>query len=308
MQQVYLTGLGALGIMFGQQLAQSLPLGNFKVVANTARQSRYIGQGIYCNGQPCHFTYYTPGENAPKADLLIFAVKFGGLASAIEDARPLVGENTVVLSLLNGISSEEILAEAYGQDKILYAVAQGMDATKTGNKLVYQNMGLICFGEKNGPPTPRVKTVAALLQNAGIAYQCPDDMQRRLWSKFMLNCGVNQVAMVRQTDYNGLQKTGPARQMMLDAMQEVMAISQKNGINLTRRDIDDWMVVLGKLSPDGMPSMRQDADARRKSEVELFAGTVCRLGRQYGVPTPVNTQIYQTVVQIEAAYLPEANA
>lgn len=302
MQQVYVIGMGALGIMFGRQMALNMPGGGVRFIAGAQRQQRYNTEGVFCNGQPCDFVYQTPGAPAPVADLLIFAVKENGLNAAIQDAKSVVGDSTIVLSLLNGISSEETIAQAYGAEKVLYSVAQGMDATKTGNRLEYQNMGLISFGEKSGPPTPRVREVAAFFDRVGIAYECPPDMQRKLWSKFMLNCGVNQVAMVCGANYGGLQQPGRAREMMLAAMREVMCISQKAGIGLTEQDISYWMEVLARLAPAGTPSMRQDADAKRKSEVELFSGTVCGLGQKYGVETPVNAQIYARIAEIESGY------
>lgn len=301
-KNVAIVGLGALGILFGRQMEKNMPKGTLRFVADEKRQQRYRREGVFCNGQRCNFTFVSPAGDGTCADLLVFAVKAGALGSAIEDARAQVGPKTIVISLLNGISSEEEIGRAYGEEKLLYCVAQGMDATKTENHLIYNNMGLWSFGEKLGPVTPRVHAVAHFLDTVGIAYELPDAMQHKMWSKFMLNCGVNQAATVCATNYGGLQQRGPAREMMLASMREVMAISQKAGIGLAQPDIDYWMSVLDTLAAEGAPSMRQDALAKRKSEVDLFAGTVRRLGGQCGVPTPVNEMIFQKITQMEACY------
>lgn len=90
----------------------------------------------------------TPEEVCEPADLLIIAVKFNGLNEAIQSVKHHVGKKTLIISLLNGITSEEIIGEAYGIEKVLYCVAQGMDAVKVGNRLTYDHMGMLCFGEK----------------------------------------------------------------------------------------------------------------------------------------------------------------
>ena len=135
-----------------------------------------------------------------------------------------------------------------------------------------------------------------------IAHEVLTDMQEKLWSKFMLNVGVNQTVAVYDSNYGEIQKDGPARDMMIAAMREVAILAEKEGITLTEDDISYWLNVLSKLSPEGKPSMAQDVEARRFSEVDLFAGTVLELGRKYGIPTPVNKELYDRITKIESEY------
>ena len=286
---VSLIGLGALGILFGQRMAQHLPSGALRVVADRERIARYTRDGVFCNGERCAFCFAAPEEPVEPADLLLFAVKANGLEAAIEAARGHVGPNTIVLSLLNGISSEEIIARAYDGCKILLSVAQGMDAVKVGNRLTCAHAGMICFGEDapNGP-SPEVQAVAAFFDRVGIAYEIPADMNRRLWGKFMLNVGVNQTAAVYGCDYGGLQEEGPARDLMGLAMEEVLTLAPLEGVRLTQDDLRYWLGVLSRLNPGGKPSMQQDVEAGRPTEVALFAGTVLALAAKHGVAAPVN--------------------
>ena len=106
------------------------------------------------------FHYVTPEEKTGPADMVLFTVKYQGLEDAIRAVRNQVGENTILLSALNGISSEKMIAEAYGPEKVLYCVAQGMDAVKTGNKLTYENMGMLVFGGKGPDDADKVQRVA----------------------------------------------------------------------------------------------------------------------------------------------------
>lgn len=131
---ITIIGMGALGILYADIFTRSLGRESVTFLADKERIHRYRTEGVFCNGNPCDFQMST---EAKPADLLIFAVKGTALEEAIELARPAVGENTIILSLLNGISSEEIIASKIKQGHIIHCIAQGMDAVKLGNKLTY---------------------------------------------------------------------------------------------------------------------------------------------------------------------------
>ncbi|MCO1603855.1 ketopantoate reductase family protein [Desulfosporosinus nitroreducens] len=297
---VSIIGLGALGIMFAKHFSGNLTKNDVRVIANQRRIQKYEKNGIFCNGERYDFNYVLPESKQKPVDLLIFCVKFNQLQQAIEDTRHQVGEHTIILSALNGISSEEIIGKTFGMEKILYCVAQGMDAVKIENKLTYKNMGMICFGEKeNTVWSEKVTTVAEFFNIIDFPYEVPKNMNHRLWGKFMLNTGVNQTVAVFSTNYGGIQVAGEPRNVMIAAMREVIALSCKVGINLDESDLTYWLNVLANLNPLGMPSMRQDMAVNTKTEVELFSGTVIELGRQYHVPTPINDWLYHKVHEME---------
>jgi len=300
---VSIIGLGALGILFGHQMSKKMPKEDLRIIADESRIKKYKSQGLYCNGEPCNFSYVTPEAKISPADLLIFAVKFTQLNDAIDAAKNQVGENTVILSLLNGISSEEIIGNAFGSGKVLYCVAQGMDAVKEGNRLICQNMGKICIGERQtGEISDRVKMVADFFEKTNVPYEIETDIYKRMWGKLMLNVGVNQTVALFESDYGEIQRDTEARKIMLAAMREVLELSKKEGINLTEADFSYWVNLLDTLNPRGKPSMRQDMEAKRYSEVELFAGTIVKLGKKHNFPTPVNDMLYKRITEIESKY------
>ena len=300
---VSIIGLGALGILFGNHLSKKMPKENLRIIASRDRIKKYESNQLYCNGELCTFNYVTPEEICEPVDLIIFTVKYSGLKNAIQAVSNQVGEQTIILSALNGITSEAIIGEAYGMDKILYCVAQGMDAVKEGNELTYHNMGMLCFGEKEpGIISQKVKRVSEFFEKMGVPYEAVTDMYKRQWGKFMLNVGANQTVAVYESNYSEILREGEARNTMISAMREVIALSEKEGISLTVADLNYWLKVLSTLSPEGKPSMRQDMEARRYSEVELFAGEVLELGKKYGISTPVNRKLYDRIKIIEGQY------
>lgn len=297
---VAVVGLGALGIMYAKYFSDKLSKENVRVIANKNRIERYKESGIYCNGQICDFNYVLPETVQKPADLVLFCVKYNQLQQAIEDAKHQVGKDTIILSALNGISSEEVIGNVFGMDKVLYCVAQGMDADKLENKMNYTHMGMLSLGEKdNTVRSEKVARVTEFFDAIDFAYEVPQDMNHRLWGKFMLNTGVNQTVAVFETNYGGIQAEGEPRKVMIDAMREVIALSEKIGINLSEKDLTYWLNVLSTLNPLGIPSMRQDMIAERKTEVGLFSGTAIALGKQYQVPIPVNEWLYQKVQEME---------
>jgi 2-dehydropantoate 2-reductase len=178
-----------------------------------------------------------------------------------------------------------------------------MDAVKVGNKLTYDHLGMLCYGDqKPGMISDNVNTVAAFFDKIDFPYEIDTNMNKRLWGKFMLNVGVNQTVAVFKSNYGEVQRDGEARETMIAAMREVITLSEYEGVNLTEADLNYWLSVLATLSPEGKPSMAQDLEARRYSEVALFAGAVLEMGEQHRVPTPVNKVLYDTIKSIEDTY------
>ena len=300
MQAVGIIGLGALGVLFGQRLLENGA--DVRIIADLARAEKYRKQGVTCNGAPVDFRYVTP-EEAEFVDLMIFATKEGGLQNAMETASGFIGENTLILSVLNGVSSEETIAARFGEKNVLYCTAQGMDAVKVGNALTYAHAGMIVLGEKQpGEITPRVQAVADFLNAHGVTAQPVGDMVRRQWGKLMLNVGINQTVMVFEGNYGTIQRPGKPRDIMIAAMREVQKLANLEGYPIDDAEFDDWVKLADSLSPAGKPSMRQDGEAHRKSEVELFAGTIIRRAARFGLDVPVNRWLYDTVKKMEAAY------
>nr|WP_106781258.1 ketopantoate reductase family protein [Lysinibacillus timonensis] len=301
---VSIIGLGALGIMYAHHFSKSLPKENVRIIADEKRIKRYLNNGIYCNGQLCDFYYVTPNDEVEPADLVLFTVKFDGLEDAILSVKKHVGNHTIFMSALNGIISEELIGQSYGEENVLYCVAQGMDAVKVGNQLTFENKGMLVFGDKEpGQTSYKTKRVAEFFQKIKLPYEIDTNMSHRLWGKFMLNVGVNQTVAVYKSNYGEVQKEGEARTTMIAAMREVIMISEMEGIQLTEEDLQYWLRILATLSPDGKPSMAQDVDANRFSEVELFSGTVLQYAKKHGIKVPVNEMLYRKIFDIESEYV-----
>jgi 2-dehydropantoate 2-reductase len=299
---VYILGLGAMGSMYAAKL-QDIDPNLVKIIASAERIKNYQNTEIKVNGKPYKFNYVEPGDrSSPPADLIIVAVKAPQLAAAIHDLSGFVHEDTIVISLLNGIASEEQIGETIGIKHLLFAYGVGMDAVRNGSVITYSNPGRIVFGEKdNSTLSARVLAVKEIFEKVSIPHHIPADMYKALWFKFMMNTGINQASAVLKATYGQFQQNKQARKLMLMAAEEVVTLSHQMGIFLGQDDIDEFTRIVDGLGADGKTSMLQDIEAGRKSEVDLFAGTVIELGKKHQVPTPVNEILYTIISALETS-------
>jgi len=295
-ETIAVVGAGAMGAAYAG-LLYDMDKNCISFVAGGNRFERLRRDGLIVNGKHYIIPVLTPDDSSAPSDLIIVAVKYQHLDNAIRDMKNRVGGETTIMSVMNGIESEERIGAVYGMDKVLYAVSLGIDALREGNRVNYKSQGKIFFGEARNPfLTDRVKCVQALFDRAGIIYETPPDMIHILWRKFMINVGINQASAVLRAPFHVFQTSPEARSLMQSAMQEVITLSEKAGVNLSGEDIESFDKILMSINPHGKTSMLQDVE----TEVEMFAGKVIELGRQFGVPTPVNQMLFDSIKKIEA--------
>jgi 2-dehydropantoate 2-reductase len=298
-ERISVIGAGAMGAFYASKFFD-MDKNCISLVAKGERYDRLKKKGLIVNNRYYSLPVIGPEEKSSPSDLIIFAVKSHHLREAIQDIKNRVGGNTLILSIMNGIGSEEQIAAVYGNDKVLFAVAVGIDAVREGNCITYTKPGKLLFGEaKNLVLSERIKQVQSLFLRAGIPYETPDDMIRVLWWKLMINVGINQASAVLRAPYGVFQTSQEARELMESAMREVVVLAKAAKVNLSEEDVIDWYSLLSGLSPQGKTSMVQDVEAKRKTEVEMFAGKVIELGKTYGIPTPVNETLFRLIKIIE---------
>ena len=181
-------------------------------------------------------------------------------------------------------------------------VALGMDAMRDGYTLTYCNKGSLRIGITGEEQRPVLKALMEYFDSIRMPYGEEADIMHAMWGKFLLNVGINQTCMVHDTTYYGALHEEAARQDLFDAMREVIAIAKAEEINLTEADLEYYINIVKGLNPEGYPSMRQDALAKRKSEVDMFAGTVIEIAKKHGIPVPVNEKFYRIVRKREDLY------
>lgn len=298
---VSLIGLGGIGCFLASHLGPVLG-DNLRIIAGGSRRERLEQEGVTVNGVNHRFHMVSPeetcGQNYP--DLAIIITKFPALSQAIEDIKNQIGPDTLIMAPLNGVEAEEKVAQAFGWDNLLYSLAKVSVVMKDGHASFNPEVAQIELGEKhNETLSPRVQAVKELFERSGIRTLVPEDMERAIWYKYMCNVSENQSAAVLGIPFGAWSVSEDANLIREALMREVVAVANKKGISLSEEDIKVQGRRLKKVTPKNKPSTLQDIEAGRKTEVEMFGGTMIRMGRELGVPTPYNEMFYHGIKVLE---------
>ena len=298
---VSFVGMGCLGIMYGNIMAENIGSENVSFIMGEERFRRHTEDRYMVNGEEKSFQMRA-GDDVKPADLVVFAIKFNDLEDAMKLAEPAVSDDTIIVSLLNGISSEAVLAETFDREQIVDSICLGMDCVRNGTEILYTKTGHWEVGGRSEIQKERARQVKDFCDRAGVSCIIPEDIDHAMWNKFMINVGINQTCMVHNTTYGVARGGSPAYDDLVAAMREVILLAPYEGVNLSEEDLEKNIALLAALDKDKYPSMQQDALARRRSEVELFAGTMIRLAEKHGIEVPVNRRYYEEIRKREESY------
>ena len=295
---VLICGIGAVGSIYANKINQ-YDSNNLKILVDEKRLKQYTKTPKIFNGKELILDYILPDDTNYKADLIIIATKYDGLNDAIKNIKNFVKEDTIILSLLNGVTSEELIAEVYGSKHVPLAYFIGHSAMRNGNIITHDGIGDIVFGIKDEKTNDinDIKLLKDYFDKVGISYKIPRNMYRSLWLKFMLNIATNQPSAILNMTFGQMQKNKNFQNFYIKIMEEVLQIARAEGVQDTETMIPEAIEAFNKMSPDGKTSMLQDIEAGRKTEVEMFAGTVIELGQKYNIPTPYN-HILKDMIEI----------
>ena len=294
-------GLGAIGSYLAYHL-QTVLGDNLRIIAGGARKERLERDGVVVNGKRLHFHVVDPQEDCggDYPQLAIIITKFSGLPQAIKDIKNQIGPHTIIMAPLNGVEKEEIVAASYGWENLLYSLARVSVVMRDGKVTFSDASAQMEFGEKhNETLSPRVQAVKALFESAGIKSVVPEDMERAIWLKYMCNVSENQSAAVLGIPFGAWNVSDDANWIREALVREVAAVAAKKGIRITEEDIEEQGKRLKNVPAANKPSTLQDLEAGRKTEVDMFAGTMIRLGKEYDVPTPYNELFYHAIRVLE---------
>lgn len=295
---IYLIGLGAIGAGYSAMAKDSQNY-DMKIIVNQDRKKRYSENGFMINGKKYDFQYLT--EPVEKVDLLLIAVKATQLEEALEQARPFVSEDTIILSLLNGVSSERIISEKLGKGKVLPAFTVKSDGQRKGNIIDFSLEGRVVFGPSCEDDTAFAEKAEQMLSVAGIPFENDKNIALRQWWKMTANVGGNQIQALLDVNYGAFKNENVAA-IARAAMLETIAVANQKGIPLPQKTTEEVLALYASFKPENITSMMQDMKAKRKTEVDIFAGEVCRLGKELGVETPVNRMLLHAIKWKESQF------
>ena len=283
MEKVVLIGLGAVGLTYAVKLRDKCDL---SVLVDKERLERYTKNKPVFNGVEQDFSYILPSEKF-SADLIIIATKSNGLEQATDNIKNFVSADTRIISLINGVSSEETISKAYPNAKVLKSYFIGHSAVRRANFVKQDGVGEIV--------TEHDDFVEKFFTKAGINYSVPDNIDYSMWLKFAFNSYANPISAILNMNFGELKNNKRLKEFAKNVISEVSQIAKKKGIKNTNRLEHDAIESLDKMCDEGMTSMHQDILSRRPTEIDIFAGEIIRLGKKYGIKTPYNQILYDLI-------------
>ncbi len=295
-QSVAVLGAGAVGsyVIWGLSERKDIKLG---VIAEGERAGR-LKKGCKINDVTYHPEVWTPQE-AHGVDLLIVCLKYGALPGALESIRAIVGEHTIVMSLMNGVDSEEIIAEAIGASHMIYSVIKVASHKEGGGYYFVPETTIgIIFGELQAPyDSERVQAIEALFADTGIHYRSTEFAQEEMWSKFRLNVCNNLPQAILGAGVGCYTDSEHMKAISDGLRNELETIAAAKGIDMSKIEAS---------SKHGSPvrasakfSTLQDIEAGRHTEIDMFSGALMRMGKELGIPTPYNEYTYHMIKALE---------
>lgn len=283
MQKVVLIGLGAVGLTYAVKLSSKCDL---YILADKERISRYKNAKPIFNGVEQTFNYILP-EDKFDADLVIITTKYDGLDSAILSIKNFVTKKTKIISLINGISSEEKILNAYPFAKVLKSYFIGHSAVRHQNSVTQDGVGEIVV--------ERDEFTENFFTNAGIEFSTPDDIEYSMWLKYTFNSFSNPISAILNMNFGELKKSKFFINFAKKIINEIRLIAEKKGIKNLENLEADALKLLDKMCDEGKTSMHQDILAGRKTEIDIFAGEIIKMGQEFGIPTPYNKVLYDLI-------------
>ena len=240
-----------------------------------------------------------PAEAGP-VDLVLVCVKTTAIDTAAKAARAMVGPDTVVMGLQNGIDAAERIGAAVGMDHVLGAVtwiAANIEAPGVIRQL--STFRRIVLGELDGRDTPRLQRTVEALRRMGITIEPTGAIRKVMWTKFVFIAGFSGVGTVARLEVGGYRSVPETRAMMTRMMREVEALARAAGVDLDRDVVDQALAVIDGAAPAMKTSMQRDVEAGRPSELESMIGVITRKGRELGVATPTADLVYAALLPLE---------
>jgi 2-dehydropantoate 2-reductase len=296
-------GAGAVGGYFGGRLAQSGEEVWFLARGRTLEAMRQHGLRVDSTKGDFVLPSVLVSEQADKVgpvDVVLVAVKAGQIAELAPILNPLVGPQTMVVPLQNGVEAPDELSRMVGSDKVLVGLCGIMSTIVEPGRI--RHFGLepfIAFKEQNNSRTPRLEPLRAAIAKAGIQAAIPDDIHVRFWLKFLFITAVGGVGSITRAPAGIVRQTPETRQLLCRAIQEIEALAKAKGVNMPPSALDDTLKTVDAMPPGGTTSMQRDILEGRPSELEQLCGAVVRIGQELGLDLPVNTAIYAALLPSE---------
>lgn len=293
--KIAILGCGAMGSVYAGLLASA---GHEVWAVDTWRDhvEAMRAKGLHLEGASGDRTVKvnatTTASDAGVCDLVIIATKARDVETAARAAKPLLGPQTLVLSIQNGLGGPDVTASVLGRERVAVGVVGGFGASMRGPGHAHHNgMELVRLGELSGPVSPRLEAVAEVWRSGGFKVKCFDDIDQLVWEKLICNVCYSGTCAVTERTVGEVMADADAFKVASGCAAEAYAVARKRGIKLGFDDVVAYVRDFGSKIPNARPSMLLDLMAKRRSEIDAINGAIPPAAQAVGLAAPYNEVI-----------------
>ncbi|UCE75389.1 MAG: 2-dehydropantoate 2-reductase [Methanomassiliicoccales archaeon] len=302
--KIVIMGAGAMGSLFGALLTLS---GEEVWLVDTRKEQidaiRSVGLTVEETGKPqiIGVNATTDVASIGKADLILIFVKTYHTENAVTDAIMLQKEDTVFLTLQNGLGNDEVISKKVDRNKVMMGVT-GQGSTLLGpGHIRHAGRGKTYIGELNQKVTDRVTHIAQIFCNAGIETEITSSIYNYIWDKLMANVAINAITALTGWKTGQLLEYPETIRLMEGLVSEAVEVAGKKGVRIEGNTMDKVKTII-EATRGNRSSMGQDFDNRRKTEIDAINGAIVREADRLGIPVPSNRVITDLVKAIEKSF------
>jgi len=304
--KIAVVGTGAMGSVYAALLADA---GNEVWAVDTWPEhiAAIDANGLRVEGasgdRTIRLNATTDVADAGACDLYILATKASGVGPAARAITPLMRDDSLVLTIQNGLGAAERIAEHMPTSNVLLGVAEGFGASMRGPGHAHHNgMKLIRIGEMEGGRIDRADAIAQIWRDAGFDVKAYQDIEQLIWEKYVCNCTFSAPCTVFDSTIGEIMAAPDRWAIALGCARETYAIGRAKGVNFSYDDPVAYVTAFGQRMPDARPSMLLDHHARRRSEIDALNGMAPVLGAELEIPTPYNETLSAVIRAREALF------
>jgi 2-dehydropantoate 2-reductase len=301
---IVIFGTGGVGGYFGGRLAQAGEKVTF--IARGEHLNAMLSGGLRVDSIKGDFIVQpvTATDDPTKVedvDAILVCVKMWQITKAAKSIVPMLGPNTFVVPLENGVDAPSLLAEILGREHVLGGLCGIISQIASPGHIQHRGgEPFVVFGELDNRPSSRTQRLLKCFEHAGVEAHIPADIIVALWQKFLFITAVSGIGAVTRVPFGIFRSHEGTRQMLEDALKECYSVAMSQGIHLPPDSVANTLANIDALPPDGIASMHRDIINGRPSELEAQNGAIVRMGQIHNIPTPVHSYIYYSLLPQES--------
>ncbi|WP_417360704.1 ketopantoate reductase family protein [Galbibacter sp.] len=300
---ILIYGIGGIGGYFGGKLALTNHHVTFIARGKQLRAIQENGLKVKSILGDFHCTpnlVTDDPKQAPTPDLVIMGVKSWQLAQGAAQIATILGENSLVLPLQNGVDNPNKLIQHIDEKQVLCGFCNLISFIETpGVVCHFAFPPTLTFGELNNSKSSRIQEIDAVFKQADIKSIIPEDIHRELWKKFMFITTISAIGGLCRAPIGDLRESEYITQLMRSTAEEILSVAQAKDIDLRPSDIEKVFETITHLDGLSTASTQRDLMAGKPSELETFNGYIVKQAKQYGIPVPVNEMLYECLLPME---------